>query len=210
MRRMKPTRRPRGARASGISLLESMIAIVLLALGVLAILGVQLRTLADTQTSVRRAQAIRLIEDLSERMRINPGALTEGVLIRYTTDWGDPQGTVPDCSAGCKAVDLARSDMVQWKRLVQATLPAGDAAVFTVADPGQLNNIPQLGVMIAWRENERADADAAFRAPLTMPATGTDGASCPAERICHLQYLQPPRRCSLDGGPVEDPQLLCP
>lgn len=210
MRTMKRQRRVGGARSRGISLLESMIAIVLLALGVLAILGVQLRTLADTQTSVRRAQAIRLIEDLSERMRINPGALTEGALDRYTVGWGGPSVAAPDCSAGCKAVDLARHDMVQWKRLVQATLPAGDATVFRVADPAQLNNVPQLGVMIAWRENERADADAAFRAPLAMPATGTGGAACPAERICHLQYLQPPRRCALDGGPVEDPQLLCP
>ena len=33
-----------------------------------------MRTLADTSTSLRRAQAIRLIEDLGERMRTNPSA----------------------------------------------------------------------------------------------------------------------------------------
>ena len=51
----------------GISLIESLVAIVVMALGILGILGVQMRTLADTQSGVRRAQAIRLIEDLSER-----------------------------------------------------------------------------------------------------------------------------------------------
>ena len=66
-------------RQRGVTLLESMIAIVLVALGVLGILGVQLRTLSDTQTAVRRAQAIRLIEDLSERMKANPAALTTAV-----------------------------------------------------------------------------------------------------------------------------------
>src|SRR2546429_3388547 len=34
--------------------------------------GTQMRTLTDTQTTVRRAQAIRLIEDLGERMKVNP------------------------------------------------------------------------------------------------------------------------------------------
>jgi type IV pilus assembly protein PilV len=62
-----PTRRQRG-----ISLIESLIAIVVTALGILGILGVQMRTLSDTSTTVRRAQAIRLIEDLGERMRVNP------------------------------------------------------------------------------------------------------------------------------------------
>lgn len=52
-------------RQRGISLIESLVAIVVMALGILGILGVQMRTLTDTSTTVRRAQAIRLIEDLS-------------------------------------------------------------------------------------------------------------------------------------------------
>ena len=59
----------------GITLLESLVAIVVMALGILGILGVQMRTLSDTQTGVRRAQAIRLIEDMGERMKANPSAL---------------------------------------------------------------------------------------------------------------------------------------
>ena len=59
----------------GVTLIESLVAIVVMALGILGILGVQMRTLTDTQTSVRRAQAIRLIEDMGERMKANPSAL---------------------------------------------------------------------------------------------------------------------------------------
>ena len=70
----------------GITLLESLIAIVVMALGILGIVGVQMRTLADTQTTVRRAQAIRLIEDLSERMKVNPNSLAD--ISGYVTDWG--------------------------------------------------------------------------------------------------------------------------
>ena len=44
----------------GITLIESLVAILVTALGILGILGVQMRTLTDTQTSVRRAQAMGL------------------------------------------------------------------------------------------------------------------------------------------------------
>ena len=70
-------------RQRGISLIESLVAIVVMALGILGILGVQMRTLTDTQAGVRRAQAIRLIEDLGERLQNNPDAL--GNLSTYTT-----------------------------------------------------------------------------------------------------------------------------
>lgn len=209
----------------GITLLESMIAIVLVALGVLGILGVQLRTLADTQTSVRRAQAIRLIEDLSERMKANPSALVAGVMQGYETGWGDVEGAVPDCAAAaCTPADLARADMVQWKATVASTLPLGDASVFAVAVPvaGAADNTrAQLAVMVSWRENERereGESDAAktaYRTPFaTEPvATGAPdtSVSCPTDRICHLQYLQPTLRClPASGGAAGNPIVTCP
>ena len=66
----------------GFSLLESMIAIIVMVLGILGVLGAQMKTLTDTQSSVRRAQAIRLIGDLGERLQNNPDAL--GDLSTYT------------------------------------------------------------------------------------------------------------------------------
>lgn len=59
-----------------------------MALGILGILGVQMRTLTDTQTAVRRAQAIRLIEDLGERMKVSPNALAN--LNGYVTGSAQP------------------------------------------------------------------------------------------------------------------------
>lgn len=79
---------------SGFALIESLIAIVVVALGILGILGVQMRTLADTQTGVRRAQAICLIEDLSERLKVNPNAL--GNIANYEIAAGTPPAP-PDC-----------------------------------------------------------------------------------------------------------------
>jgi len=210
-------------RQRGVTLLESMIAIVLVALGVLGILGVQLRTLSDTQTAVRRAQAIRLIEDLSERMKANPAALTTAVLTNYTAGWGAISTTPPNCATatGCAPTDMALADIAQWKANVAATMPLGDAVVFAVAPNTASNVRTQLGVMISWRENEREGADAAetqaYKAPFAQPtvstgaASGTTTVSCPDNRICHLQYLQPTLRCMpYSAGDAANPALYCP
>lgn len=202
-------------RQNGITLLESMVAIVVMALGILGILGVQLRTLADTQTGVRRAQAIRLIEDLSERIKVNPNGLAS--LNSYVTAWGAVGGTIPSCTAGCTSTDLAVHDIDFWKKNVATTMPSGDANIFLVADETVAANRRQLGVMISWRANERtregettADTNA-YKAVFATANTGTAGVSCPAGRICHLQYIQLNSRCSpYTLGGAANPQVFCP
>lgn len=189
---------------AGISLIESLVAIVVMTLGILGILGVQMRTLADTQTGVRRAQAVRMIEDLTERMKVNPNAL--GNLGTYVSGWGNiPAG--PDCAAiACNSTELAQFDISQWKTAVAANLPLGDANVFVVADETIPNNRRQLGVLISWRENERTN-DADYKS-VFAPAGPVE---CQPNRICHLQYIQLTARCTpytLAGGAT--PQVYCP
>ena len=133
----------------GVSLLESLVAIVVMALGILGILGVQMRTLADTQTSVRRAQAIRLIEDFGERLKVHPNSLM--VLDSYQSGWTATPPTPPagtDCVAfACNAAQLAAYDVAEWKRTVQRSLPLGDANIFIPPGEGAtLNNRrPSIG-----------------------------------------------------------------
>ena len=181
----------------GITLLESLVAIVVMALGILGILGVQMRTLSDTQTGVRRAQAIRLIEDMGERMKANPSALAN--LSSYVSNFA-ASPTVPSCASGCTAANLATYDVAVWKRTVRENLPLGKASIFVA--PGETNgNRRQLGVIVAWRENERDGMSttdkAAINATLTAGA-GTDTATnaCPADHTCHLQYIIAPSRCA--------------
>ena len=181
----------------GITLLESLVAIVVMALGILGILGVQMRTLSDTQTGVRRAQAIRLIEDMGERMKANPSALAN--LSSYVSNFA-ASPTVPSCASGCTAANLATYDVAVWKRTVRESLPLGKASIFVA--PGEADgNRRQLGVIVAWRENERDGMSttdkAAINATLTAGA-GTDTATnaCPADHTCHLQYIIAPSSCA--------------
>ena len=184
----------------GVTLIESLVALVVIALGILGILGVQMRTLTDTQTGVRHAQAIRLIEDMGERMKVNPNALAN--INAYVTAFADTP-TLPNCASGCNAAQLAAYDVAVWKRIVRENLPTGQASIFVPpAESGLATGLGrQLGVMIAWRENERAgtktddiDATKVRAADGTFSAGAT--LACPADHICHLQYLPVASRCA--------------
>ena len=177
----------------GITLLESLIAIVVMALGILGIVGVQMRTLADTQTTVRRAQAIRLIEDLSERMKVNPNALAD--ISSYVTGWSNtPISSVNWKANTCNHSDLANYDTSQWKTSVTSMLPNGDANVFIAQDDSIASNRRQIGVMISWRENEKSN-DSTYLTPINA-STGGGSVSCPTGKTCHLQYIPVSARCS--------------
>lgn len=217
MYRLKHSKPTSSRHQRGITLLESLVALVVAALGILGILGVQMRTLTDTQTTVRRAQAIRLIEDLSERMKINPNALVNIDVYRSGFNNEPSPG---NCSSGCKHNQLAAYDLAVWKQTVKNTLPLGQASIFLAPGEGMgaNPNRRQLGVMISWRENER-DTSSAYkdnidatkvRAADGSVSAGTDIANaCPADRTCHLQYLPVAARCAPYFGNTAV-QYFCP
>lgn len=211
MQRMTPMTTTLHKHQRGITLIESLVAIVITALGVLGILGVQMRTLTDTQTTVRRAQAIRLIEDLSERMKASPNALLniQGYRSGYTEKGSAVNAT--DCaSAPCTPAQQAKYDLMQWKTTVEDVLPGGQASIFLA--PGETSdpNRRLLGVMIAWRENER-DTTAAYKDAIdaskfraadgTFVAGTVNAHACPPSKTCHLQYIPVAARCApYDNG----------
>jgi len=173
-------------------LLESLISIVILAIGVLALMSVQLRTLADTQTSVRRAQAMRAIEDLAERIKANPDGFGQLRAGSYASGWNaDTASTDDGCSSrACSPGELAHSDLMRWKSNLAETLPMGRANVFSSTDENvDAANRRQIGVMVGWRANERAHAgDDIYSKPFQV---STASIECPEVLICHLVYVQP-------------------
>ncbi len=215
---MRPANARRRPSQRGVSLIESLVAIAVMSLGILGILGIQMRTLTDTSTTLRRAQAIRLIEDLGERMKINPNALAN--IGAYATTFAAAP-TVGTCATGCTNAQLATYDLAVWKKAVRDNLPLGKATIFvppaeTAVAAGQGR---QLGVMIAWRENER-DTGAAYKdnidatkvraADGSLSAGAAAVAVCPADHTCHLQYLPVAGRCApyAPGGGAT--QFYCP
>jgi type IV pilus assembly protein PilV len=184
---MLTSRRRRQDRPEGITLLESLVSLMILALAVLGMLAVQIRTLAEMQTGVRRAQAVRLVEDLGERIKSNPAGYAE--LASYVTGWNATPTASVDCSrTACNATDQAKWDVANWKLRVADALPLGNAELFYSADEDSPRR-RQLGVLVGWRANERTH-DAAMRMAL-QSGIAEAGTTCPAGLICHLAYVQP-------------------
>ncbi|KRC23796.1 type IV pilus modification protein PilV [Acidovorax sp. Root217] len=220
---MRPANIQQTKSQRGISLIESLVAIVVMSLGILGILGIQMRTLTDTSTTLRRAQAIRLIEDLGERMKINPNAMAD--VGTYVTAFADTP-TVGSCATGCDHTQLATYDLAVWKKAIRDNLPLGQARIFV---PPAEAAVPagqgrQLGVMVAWRENERDITDADVKKiykdeidatkvrAATASGTLSDGAgfACPATFTCHLQYIPVAARCAPYAPGANSPTYYCP
>ena len=194
----------RSRRERGFTMIEALVAMFVTAVGVLAVVGTQIRTLADTQTSVRRSQAVRLIEDFSERLRANPNALVNLVDYQSSFDADDDAAPKADCTASsCKRAELASYNLWAWKQTIKSSLgPGAQASIFLA--PGEAGTFAegdrrQLGVIIAWPQNERAGADDDFKSAIdaVTNAGGAAAASkCPENFTCQLQYIPVPARCA--------------
>lgn len=193
-------------RQRGITLLETLVALIVSVLGILGILGMQMRTLVDTQTSVRRAQAVRLIEDLSERMRVHPNALAN--IASYESGFTDtPATTGCTGTTACNSATLLTRDLGVWKANVANTLPGGQANIFMAPWEAGSSAPSQVGIMVRWRENERSQDDGYLNPLNAVTASGgasveCNGADDATRYTCHLQYITVAARCarSPDGN----------
>lgn len=188
-------------RQLGASLLEALVALFLVAFGLLAMAGMQVRALNETRNSAARNVASQMASDLLDRMLLNTGARAPASQNSpYQTGWGNAPAASVDCRAApCNPAQLAQFDLWQWKSAVAQQLPSGDAQVFrSTTDPSQ------FGVLFRWtrisaREESRSStlvqqmfaAADEVRDGLGNSGTGVAGVSCTAGFICHLTYLRP-------------------
>jgi len=196
---MKRKPRSRKAAQRGITLIESLIALLILALGVLGLAAVQARMLVETRTTNARATAVRLIADLGERIRMNAAGAQPpvGGNSHYAVagaGFTAPGDTAPDSgacapagaggsSANCSPAQRAAYDVWAWRREIEKSLMGGLASITQVGDS------PQLRVMVAWRLNENTNltlastaSDQQLAAPLmvTSAASGAEPAASAA------------------------------
>ena len=61
-------------KQQGVGLIEVLVALLILAIGVMGFIALQYRAIEATAESGSRIQAINLARDLAERMRVNRGA----------------------------------------------------------------------------------------------------------------------------------------
>lgn len=131
------------ARAAqrGFTLVETLVAMVVISVGMLGIAAMYVEGLRAGRTSVFRTAAIGLASDMADRIRANTtaGAAYAGA------------GADNNCvngAADCTPVQLAADDIFWWSQSVAALLPGGEADI-TVAPGAPLNSYT---ITINWSE----------------------------------------------------------
>lgn len=137
--------RSRGQRQHGFSLLEVLIALLVLAIGLLGLATLQTVGLKFNQESYMRTQAVLIAYDIIDRIRANPVAKSAG---SYNSVAASATYTAPTCTGAvtCSTSDIATYDLANWKARIAATLPMGTGAISTISN--------RRTVTIKWKEND--------------------------------------------------------
>ncbi len=152
------------ARQRGVSLIEVLVALLVVSLGVLAVTGLQATAARYGKTSEFRAMATLLASDLADRMRANKVAASDGDYVlagEYAPIESLPD--VPTCNIpnGCLKDEMAAIDIAEWRRALFSGLPGSDGYVSTSV----INTQVVADIWVAWLDpsassNEtKADSD---------------------------------------------------
>jgi len=129
-------------------MIEVLVALVILAIGMLGIAALHLRSLQSGRTATYRTQAVNLAADLADRIRANRTAV-----LTYGTLFADVAVEVPACftTGGCIDSDLAASDLSRWKGSLALLLPNGQGQV-VVTPPIGAGEPASYVVTVRWAE----------------------------------------------------------
>ena len=141
-------------RQAGFSMIEGMVAMFVLAIGLLGLAGLQASGLKYSGNAGLRSAANHLSQDIAERAHANRDAAASYVATGPLSD------TLFGCDTGdCTPAQLASYDMIQWQALVSSSLPdgAGTLASASVAAPDGV--IVTMTITINWTERQTDDKD---------------------------------------------------
>lgn len=121
----------------GFTLVEVLIALVVLSIGMLGIAALYLESLRASRAALVRTEAVTLASDIADRIRANRNPLN-------AYDCG---GT---CDAGEGGNAIAIADLNAWRTAVAAQLPGGTTSIVYAAAAANATNI--YTVTIGWTE----------------------------------------------------------
>ncbi len=130
-------------RVGGFTLVEVLVALIILSVGMLGIAGLYVHSMQAGRTSIFRHHAVTLAGDVADRIRANPRAL-----IAYSQ-----AGANNNCVNGgidCTPPQMAANDIDLWDQQAADTLPNGTVAVVFTAGVGGLP--PTYQITVAWDE----------------------------------------------------------
>ena len=139
----------------GFTLIEVLIAVLILAVGLLGTAALSLSSLQASQGASLRSQASALAADLAERIRANRDYAIGSSNTNYEYDSQGTTPTNPSCAAsssGCSGANQALRDLFEWQQSLDAALPDATAEVKKKAGN-------QYEIALTWSESGNGAAD---------------------------------------------------
>lgn len=169
---------------SGATLIEVLVAVLILAFGLLSLGSMLSFAVQMPKLSGYRATAANLAASYVERIRANPNAFVSDsytVGLNETSDWSFADIALSDCAyASCTESTLATMDVAATRRAVRRQLPGGDMIMKCSTTPCTKGAYGELWVV--WQE------------PSTFAALDPSSSdNCPTEAT--TIYTNPVPRC---------------
>jgi|TARA_B110000908_G_scaffold28539_1_gene33564 type IV pilus assembly protein PilV len=145
------------SRQNGAGLMEVMVALFVLAIGLLGFAGLQNSSLVFSQKAYANSQAAFMTQDILERMRANRDVVDD-----YTIGFDDDANSGTDCAAAnCTAAQMAAWDLSQWKESLRgdngqrAVLPDADGEILY----SNVGGVERAVITVRYRLREAAGED---------------------------------------------------
>lgn len=127
---------------AGFSMIEVLIAVLILAVGLLGLGSLQIAGVQNNHSAYQRSQATLLSAEITDAMRANRWGAING---RYNGVYED----VPD-----PGTTIAESDVSTWMSNMRASLPGSEATI-NVSDTGEVE------VRIRWLDERSEETEEA-------------------------------------------------
>lgn len=108
---------------TGFTLIEVLIAMLVLAVGLLGLAGLQATSLKNNQSAYNRSQATQLAYIMADRMRANVAGKATYINGTATARAGCLNTT------GCTPSNMAEYDLLEWNSIISLTLPSGTGTI---------------------------------------------------------------------------------
>ncbi len=148
----------------GMTLIEVMVALVILSVGLLGLAGLQIHGLRGTSGANSRVQAVFIITDMAERMHANTTEVNTNLAYAAVALNANACGNAPtDCNTGaCTTAQLAAHDNFEICRSMTDNLPPGATMTITcdAAAPCVANQPSTHTLTLSWNNVRDANLGA--------------------------------------------------
>lgn len=131
----------------GFSLVEVLIALIIMSIGMLGIAGLYVQSMQAGRTSMLRHHAVNLASDIADRIRANPSAGAA-----YIASVGADNNCVA-LGTNCSVAQMAAHDIMLWQAQAAQFLPAmGDGTQQVIVAYDAAASPPTYTITVRWDE----------------------------------------------------------